>query len=174
MRRRIFTLLSAGSLVLCVGIGSLLLWNLLSGGPGTIFTGRGHVAVEAEIYRSDFWLRAWWYRSERELFLRTQGDGWFLGELRESGIEGLGFRAGRWEAYEVACWYLKMPTWFALVVTAIPSAAWGFVWHKRRTRSKRREFGLCLQCAYDLRASEGKCPECGMAIPADLVRKPIA
>lgn len=33
----------------------------------------------------------------------------------------------------------------------------------RRVRSKR---GLCTICSYDLRASSGRCPECGTVIPA--------
>ena len=27
----------------------------------------------------------------------------------------------------------------------------------------RRKIGLCVACAYDLRGSAGRCPECGMA-----------
>ena len=34
---------------------------------------------------------------------------------------------------------------------------------RRMRRSYRERRGFCLNCGYDLRASEGKCPECGAA-----------
>lgn len=35
---------------------------------------------------------------------------------------------------------------------------------RRRAASNRRRAGLCAACGYDLRASAGRCPECG-AVP---------
>ena len=47
----------------------------------------------------------------------------------------------------------------------IPTAAFvvflPIVYLPGRRRRKRKKLGLCLKCGYDLRASKGRCPECG-------------
>ena len=77
------------------------------------------------------------------------------------------FGAGIWPSYA-----LIVPHWMILLSLSILPAVW-----LRRFRSERRkqQEGLCLVCGYDLRAhSPGQvCPECGTAVPADLVRKPM-
>ncbi len=60
-------------------------------------------------------------------------------------------------------WNLAMPNWFVMLMTAIVPALW--LRRPLRLRQRRRN-GLCLHCGYDLRASSGKCPECGTAIRA--------
>ncbi|HEX5241771.1 MAG TPA: hypothetical protein VFW23_00810, partial [Tepidisphaeraceae bacterium] len=39
----------------------------------------------------------------------------------------------------------------------------GFAWQKRRILRLRRRH--CIRCGYDLRASTGRCPECGTPVP---------
>ena len=67
---------------------------------------------------------------------------------------------------------LSVPLWFPLLLSLILPAVW-----LRRFRSERRKKreGLCRRCGYDLRAHlPGQvCPECGTAVPGDLVRKPM-
>ncbi|HET6250919.1 MAG TPA: hypothetical protein VFE47_24735 [Tepidisphaeraceae bacterium] len=58
---------------------------------------------------------------------------------------------------------LRIPCWFLGIVFAILPLGIG---RSILRRSRRKRKGLCLACGYDLRFSEGRCPECGRDIPA--------
>jgi hypothetical protein len=82
----------------------------------------------------------------------------------------LGFRhvhdAARFSAMAFETRGMIFPLWPAVVLTG----AWPVVrlWRliRARRRARRRVArGLCRQCGYDLRASTGRCPECGEAVP---------
>jgi len=57
---------------------------------------------------------------------------------------------------------IVVPIWFVMLLCTIFPAIWfrKFLRHRYRLRHN-----LCPTCGYDLRASKGKCPECGAAIP---------
>lgn len=58
--------------------------------------------------------------------------------------------------------------WIALQMPAILPALWLLLFYARRSRTTREESrrarGLCPACAYDLRASTERCPECGALV----------
>ena len=74
------------------------------------------------------------------------------------GTGFLGFGHGSLTLGSAACSVTSVPFWAVIVVTlALPVSAL-----RRRLRDRRwiRE-GRCRACGYDLRATRGRCPECG-------------
>lgn len=59
----------------------------------------------------------------------------------------------------------SVPDWLLVVATALLPLI-GLARITRRGSLRRR--GLCIACGYDLRASEGRCPECATPIPANV------
>lgn len=65
-------------------------------------------------------------------------------------------KAGRYSYFD-----LIVPDWILCVLTALLPMAWFAGFRARGRRKRRLKYGLCLGCGYDLRASSGRCPECG-------------
>jgi hypothetical protein len=55
-----------------------------------------------------------------------------------------------------------VPYWPLWLITTPPIVWWLLLEARRRFLARRREQNLCVECGYDLRASAGRCPECGM------------
>jgi hypothetical protein len=66
--------------------------------------------------------------------------------------------------------FLPMP--FVVALFAVLPLAEVLVIRRRRRRRRRAAAGLCVRCGYDLRASPGRCPECGTVPTAELARLP--
>lgn len=57
----------------------------------------------------------------------------------------------------------EAPSWLCVGLSGAPAVVW---WARRRRRVRRSREGCCVGCGYDLRATLGRCPECGMAVSA--------
>ena len=85
-------------------------------------------------------------------------------EMRDprSAFNKLGFTAGRWSV----SWAVGVPYWFVALVSGLPP----IVYARRAMRRRRLAMaGCCRRCGYDLRASSGRCPECGQSMPVTTV-----
>jgi hypothetical protein len=60
---------------------------------------------------------------------------------------------------------LFVPHWAVVALLLVLPARRGLGWVRSRRRDRR---GLCRACGYDLRASRGRCPECGAAIAGEI------
>jgi hypothetical protein len=125
-RRRLFTVLSALSLVLFLATAVLGVRGIRGGDEYIVTTGG----------------RLWWLISYRGSV-----------HLHCAARPGLG-----WELRSVT-----IPLWMPLVLSGVAPA----VLFATRARARRRRLasGFCTRCGYDLRATPGRCPECGTATP---------
>jgi hypothetical protein len=68
-----------------------------------------------------------------------------------------------YKSYDLPLFDGTLPYWLALVLTAVPPAAWVAVRATARRRS-RFDPSLCRACGYDLRGTPQRCPECGLVV----------
>ncbi len=97
----------------------------------------------------------WEYRTR---VVQSPGSMTELDEVIDPPRGVLGFDAGKRQ------WPRSSMTWltFPLALPLVLLGGTGTLWAVRRTRARRRRaHGRCLACGYDLRASPGRCPECG-------------
>jgi hypothetical protein len=76
----------------------------------------------------------------------------------------LGFSSRRhvFEGYPYNLWIWRLPTWSLVsAFTVLPAIVTFRQVRAARRRRRRDRLGLCPLCGYDLRATPGRCPECG-------------
>ena len=149
MVRRLFTLFAAVSLCGCgLAIG------LAAASPLDLYDRRVDPrAVYVGVYGG-------------QLRLSTSEHPWQNGDRRISAgvrqLAGARFERVAGVGKQNAGVELQVPVAWIIALTAVPPAAWLAVVARRRRRVAR--LGLCPACGYDVRASPGRCPECGRVV----------
>jgi len=163
MKRRVFNILSAVSLVVALAVAALWVrssWvidspQIVSNHSVLNITSvRGRIEIRHYHFLSGIPVGAvsGWYTFSAAQYKDVNIGGWaFLGFVCDwgsfSGVDTI---------------VIVLPSWALMALAIAPPTYW---FHRRRKRKRRLSHGLCLSCGYDLRASKDKCPECGEAVP---------
>jgi hypothetical protein len=178
MRRRLFTFLSAFSLVLCVATVGIWLWGYGVPSERLLWVGpRTRVGIDVRFTEVEVRSGKGGLFISRQTFFTHDGmyylifaskPGWRLDSSMYMGFGGVktafGFGAfrGTWSDFQTTAYGtdLVIPDWF--LVTAFMAAP--LLWirsHRRRFRS----VNSCATCGYDIHATPDRCPECGTVPP---------
>jgi len=160
MVRRLFTIASVLSLLLCLSIGVLWLRSHWAS-DGVQEESAGSISAVSS-WRGTFMFvkvreprrPAYWY-DERKILMSS-------GPPLDPRAHSLAWLGLGYDRVGPDLFRVFLPHWLFCLVFLIMPAFWFRRW--RRDRWLKRE-GHCRVCGYDLRASEGRCPECGTAIP---------
>jgi hypothetical protein len=158
MMRRLLTILSILSFVLCVAtcvlwVRSFWLADLYS---AVERSSKQHLVVQSYMGR-------FYFEYARGRAFRMSAYGFSTSSIDDSDRMSLTILAFKFKSEDVGgdtmIYDAIVPYWFICLATASPSL---FIWRRRRGK---RSPAVCRVCGYDLCATPDRCPECG-AVPA--------
>jgi hypothetical protein len=181
VKRRLFNVLAAGSLVLCVATLSLWVrgnWQCdhvrwFSANYGVSFAsansvmmltiGPNYKGTDALPLESGWRYTHYSAHDAGQQMVRCQIP---IAEYHRLGWLGFAYDPNRLETYhgppkftEYSSHRLYFPHWWFAATTSVLPAIWYWQRRRQRVRTKLRR---CVSCGYDLRATPERCPECGM------------
>ncbi len=156
MRRRLFNILSALSLLPCVVTIGLWILSIWVGMEWRYFNGSGNLYVVSvhgciEVIHTTQFVNIGPPTEFHEC------SPWSFGTF---GWNHLGFDVHLPTTARGVLWF-AIPDWFVCSTTAVLPCLW-FRSYRRGRLAERK--GLCLKCGYDLRATPDRCPECATAV----------
>ena len=170
MTRRLLNVLTAVSLLACVAVAVLWVrsyqWRdgVSFGAHWSAFTRYGRLVLWADF--NDIPHGAAARPLVRGIHRRQSDRGTNLMDRPDYGFAGFGFKRHGWADQPKPTRMFVVPMWFVASATALPPALWLLGVYRRRAAAARRASGRCAACGYDLRATPGRCPECGAVAPA--------
>ena len=172
VRRRLFTLCAALSLLLCVAVGVLWVRSYWVADVVSVAGGPPPPAFSSEWYvRSNTGFLCFARNDNSSFGFDTRPLGWTshspfpdfnrpVAQLRKPSFVLGPLSVGGTASPTMRHAAVKFPHWLPAALTA----AAPLLWLRRYGRDRRRvTLGLCPTCGYDLRASPTRCPECGAA-----------
>jgi hypothetical protein len=172
MKRRLRNFLPALSLLLCVAVVALWARSFDSADvleiPHRSNRSAGVVSARGGV-KLYVISRVWVHRTDRPAerwLVRTGMPARAAADWGQGALGMLGFRRGvsfHWlfspfgEERSTSHWVV-LPYWLLLLAAAVPVLSRMYV---RRRAARRSRLSLCPRCGYDLRATPGRCPECG-------------
>jgi hypothetical protein len=162
VKRRLFTILSALSLLLFVAVVGLWVRSYILT-DRVQWQGHRHRVTDIEVESGRGWIGMRW----RGSLVLAQGAAPEVLEKFEAQRKAkprvYAFHRTRWPEYPFhgsSPGRVMAPYWAVLILAMMPMAPWIWQWRQRR---RRVIVGFCRSCGYDLRATPGRCPECGTA-----------
>lgn len=174
MKHRLFTILSAVSLLLCITVGTLWVrshWvadfishrTVHRERPG--FSEVGVESVWGSVHLTSLNSPATLPPSEPVGLIYGTEEFQRVGVLRDTGARKWGFGYDdKANGSGMVYWTVWLPHWLIVLSTAALPVAWALSQAKATKMRRRLKQGLCLNCGYDLRGTPERCPECGTQV----------